>query len=218
MLPLAVASRSTYTVHVGIFILFYFLMDAFPHFPKYPLRHLTLLVLYAYAVMLIPPLRKSVGWLRVGKLDTKTWLFLLSAVVLAGLALVAWVRLLSPDLSRWTGMLPKMSFGYVLASGIGLCAFNAAREEIAWRGVMMEALDSALGAGYWSVLIQALSFGLAHCRAGFPNGAVGSAMTFLFALSLGIIRRKSRGMFGCWVAHFLADWVIFCLILHESTR
>ena len=55
-------------------MLVYFLMAFFPHFSKYPFSDLTLLILYAYVVILIPALRRSVGWLRIGKLDAQIWI------------------------------------------------------------------------------------------------------------------------------------------------
>jgi membrane protease YdiL (CAAX protease family) len=188
-------------------------MNVFPHFPTYPFSRLTLLLLYAYVVLLIPALRRTVGWLRLGKLNAKMGLLILAMVILEVVGVRGWVRENSPDLSRYTGMVPDLPFGLLMVYGVGFAAFNAALEEITCRGVMMEALDSAFGAGYWSVLIQAVAFGAAHYGGGFPNGVQGSGMTFGYALVLGFIRRKTRGMLGCWIVHFFGDAAVFCSIL-----
>jgi len=220
-LPLAIASRRLPAIHLNVFLLFFFLVGILPHFHTYPFNRLSALLPYAYTVAVIPALRKSVGWLRVGTLGAKLWLFLLAIILVAGLALWLWVRLLNPDLSHYTGMLPQASTGVVLAFGIGFSAFNALLEEITWRGVMLEALDSALGAGWLALILQAISFGLAHYQTGFPNGVVGAAMACAYGLMLGVVRRKSRGMLACWLAHVLADSVIFCLIFafaHQAAR
>jgi membrane protease YdiL (CAAX protease family) len=213
ILPIALVSGSIHTVHFNIFLLSHFLTDLFPHPSIYPFKWLTELMLYTYVVMLIPTLRGTVGWLRAGKLNAKVWLTLMAVAVLAVVALRGWVRDNSPDLSRYTGMLPNLPFGVLLVYGVAFAAFNAALEEITWRGVMMEALDSAFGAGYLSLVIQALSFGAAHYQSGFPNGIPGTVITFVGGLLLGIIRRKSRGMLGCWIVHFFGDMVVFSLIL-----
>jgi membrane protease YdiL (CAAX protease family) len=221
MLPLAIASKSIYTIHFNLFLLCLYLMGFFPHFSSYPFNHLTVLVLYAYVVMLIPELRSSVGWLRVGKFDAKIWMFILVTIVVPCAALTAWVHVFSPDLTRYSGMVPKFPLWLALLYGIGNSAFNAALEETTWRGVMMEALDSAFGPGLWSVVIQAVSFAVAHYRSGFPNGIVGSSMVLVYGLMLGTIRRKSRGMLGCWLAHVAADSTIYGLVfyfIHETSR
>ncbi len=214
MLPLAIASRCIFTIHFNVFLICYFLMSFFPHFPDYPFSHLTLLILYAYVVMLIPALRGSVGWLRMGKFDAKIWMFILATIVIPCIALAAWVRLFSPNLTRYSDMVPKFPFWLAVLYGIGNSAFNAALEETTWRGVMMEALDSAFGPGVLSVVIQAVSFAVAHYRSGFPNGIVGSAMVLVYGLMLGTIRRKSKGMLGCWLAHVAADSTIYGLVFH----
>jgi hypothetical protein len=221
MLPLAIASKSIYTVHCNVFVFFFLLPNYFPHFSQPPFNFVTCLILYAYVVVLLPEMRRTVGWLRLGKFGAKTWMLLAAIIVVSGGALGAWVHEDSPDLSRYAGMVPKFTLWGALIYGLGFSAFNAALEEITWRGVMMEALDSALGAGYWALAIQALSFGLAHYRSGFPNGIEGSAMAFAYGLMLGFIRRKTRGMLACWMAHVAADAAIFCLILafaHASVK
>jgi uncharacterized protein len=64
------------------------------------------------------------------------------------------------------------------------------------------------------LIIQAVSFGVAHYRNGFPNGIVGSAMAATFGIMLGIIRRKSKGILAGWLAHTAVDAAIFTMIVH----
>jgi uncharacterized protein len=212
MMPSAIASRSIHAIHFNLFFVLYFLTPFFPHFANHPFSQLTLLILYAYTVMLVPALRGSVGWFRVGKFNAWIWTLIVATVIISCVALAAWVYFVSPDLSRYAGTLPQVSPGLIFLYGLGFCMFNAALEEIIWRGIIMEALDSALGAGICSVIVQAASFAVAHYRNGFPNGVIGVAMVFVYGMILGIIRRKSKGMAGCWLAHATADFTIFCLI------
>lgn len=214
LLPLAILSRSIYTIHFNVFLVCFFLVTFFPHFSSYPFSELTLLLLYAYAVMLIPGLRGTVGWLRTGKFDGTTWLLIVATVVISCAALIAWVRLFSPDLARYADLIPHRPRWQILAYGIGFCTFNAALEEITWRGVMLEALDSAVGPGLGALVIQAASFAVAHYRNGFPNGIVGSLMVFAYGLMLGMIRRRSKGILACWLAHVAADFTIYCLVFY----
>ncbi len=214
--PLSIAARSIYTIHFNVLLLCYYLARLFPEFSIYPFSGLTFLMLYAYIVILVPPLRKTVGWARSGKFDQTVWVLVLITVIVPALALMAWVHFLSPNLHRYTGMVPQLPLWLIVFYAIGNAAFNAAMEETIWRGVMLEALDSAFGPGLWPVIIQAISFAGAHYRNGFPNGIVGSAMVAVFGLMLAAIRRKSKGILGCWLAHAAVDATIFCLILHYA--
>ena len=97
-------------------------------------------------------------------------------------------------------------------AAIGFPMLNAAMEEFAFRGIIMQSLDSALGAGNLSVLTQATLFGLFHYAAGFPNGGWGLVMVTIYGFMLGMLRRRSQGLLACWTAHVLADIVIFGIL------
>ncbi|HYX72145.1 MAG TPA: CPBP family glutamic-type intramembrane protease, partial [Nitrososphaera sp.] len=62
------------------------------------------------------------------------------------------------------------------------------------------------------VVIQAGSFAAFHYLAGFPNGVFGLAMVFVYGFMLGVLRRRSRGLLAPWIAHVLADIVIFAIL------
>ncbi len=214
VLPVAVISRSLYAVHLNLLFLCICIIKYFPHIALFPFTYLTAFALYAYAVFLIKELRHSVGWLRLGRFTPNVWMLILGTIIISCLALILWVHFLSPDLSRYKSLIPNTSLSMALLFGFGFCTFNAAVEEIIWRGVMMEALESSFGPGLLAMLVQALSFALAHYLSGFPNGWTGSAMVFVYGIMLGIIRRKSKGIAACWLAHSAADFTIFCLVLY----
>lgn len=213
IVPLAVACRGIYALHFGIILIFCFLMSWFPWLAHSPFSQLTALLLYGYAAMVIPPLRKSVGWIRLGKFDGKIWSLIVIAGVLSSAAIIAWVKWVNPDLSRYYNLAPGKSIDMVLLNGLLFCSLNAAEEEIIWRGVMMEALDSAFGPGVLSIVIQAASFAAAHYLSGFPNGVSGTLIVFACGLMLGIIRRKSKGIAAPWLAHVASDFTIYCLVV-----
>ncbi|HEV2454174.1 MAG TPA: CPBP family intramembrane glutamic endopeptidase [Verrucomicrobiae bacterium] len=214
VLPLSIASRSIYTIHVNVLLVGYYLMRFFPRFPLYPFSDLTFLLLYWYAVLLIPPLRGSVGWLRAGKFDSAVGSLVVITIVIPIAALIGWVHFLSPNLGRYAGMVPQFPFWMIALYAVANAMFNAALEETIWRGVILEALDSAFGPGVFALILQSVSFAAAHYRNGFPNGVIGSAMVVVFGMMLGIIRRKSKGILGCWLAHSFVDAAIFIMIVH----
>jgi hypothetical protein len=86
-------------------------------------------------------------------------------------------------------------------------------EEAVFRGVVMDALERALGDGHASVGIQAILFGAYHYLAGFPNGASGLLLTLIYGILLGILRRLSGGMLAPLMAHIAADLTIFAVLL-----
>jgi CAAX protease family protein len=89
---------------------------------------------------------------------------------------------------------------------------NAGAEEAAFRGVLMDALTSAVGiAG--AVVIQAIAFGLVHYPHGLPNGTWGAILSGVYGLMLGLLRLRAGGMLAPWIAHVAADLTIFVLLL-----
>lgn len=109
-------------------------------------------------------------------------------------------------------MIPKMPGWLLPLACLGFAIVNAAMEEIAFRGIMMQAVDSALGAGNLTIGIQAGSFASFHYLTGFPYGFWGFAMVFVFGFMLGVLRLRSRGMLAPWIAHVLADITIFVIL------
>ncbi len=80
-----------------------------------------------------------------------------------------------------------------------------------WRGVLQPALADAGGVAF-AVVIQAASFGLHHAH-GFPRGPIGVGLVFVWALMLGALRHRSRGVLAPLLAHLVADAVIAGIVI-----
>lgn len=106
--------------------------------------------------------------------------------------------------------MPKFPLWGLILSGVGFALVNAAAEECAFRGILMTALESAVGAGWLAIIIQAGSFGLFHIH-GFPNGGWGIALSGFYGLMLGSLRHYTRGLLAAWLAHIFADITIFVI-------
>jgi len=102
-----------------------------------------------------------------------------------------------------------------LAAGVvALALVNAAGEEWYWRGCMMRLLgDEGNGHGT-TVVVQAVSFGLAHA-AGLPGGPVGVVGALVLGLVLGVLRLRPAGFSGCVVVHTAVDVAIFGLVAEK---
>ena len=101
-----------------------------------------------------------------------------------------------------------------MALPVGIVLFamlNAALEETIWRGVVMQSFESTFGRGAFVCVLQAVGFGVWHFR-GFPSGVIGSVLAGIFALMMGILRMRGRGMLAPFLAHVCADTTIFVLV------
>ena len=213
LLSLAIINKAIYAVHAALFIfLWVLLVKLVPICKVWPFNTLTPLIIYGAVAIIIPRLRHSIGWIHGGKIDTKTLKLIIFTAFISAVALIAWVLLAKPDLEHHLALYPELPFWAYPFAGIGFALFNAAIEEAIFRGIIMESLDSALGAGYWSVGIQAIPFAALHYLAGFPNGLMGFAMVLVYGIMLGAIRRISKGMLASFIAHIMTDITIFSIL------
>jgi membrane protease YdiL (CAAX protease family) len=61
--------------------------------------------------------------------------------------------------------------------------------------------------------LQSCWFGIFHYAAGFPNGFIGIALTFLFGLGTGYTAWRTGGLLVPVLIHAAADYAIFWLVL-----
>lgn len=209
----AVVSHSGQAVHFSLFgLLWVALPFLFSVFQPWPFGLLIPIVAYGILVAAVPSLRRSFGWLRRGGLGADILLLVLATVVVSGVALVVWYGAVRPDVRQNLKYLPQMPVWMFPLAGLAFAMGNAALEEAIFRGIMLDALDSAFGPGNTAVVLQAASFALLHYVTGFPHGGWGLAMTFVYGLMLGTIRRRAQGMLAPWLAHVGADITIFAIL------
>ncbi len=141
---------------------------------------------------------------------------MLITISMSVIALICWYRLLKPDLSIYLGQIQNMPLMLMLFAGLGFALLNAVMEELAFRWIIMNGMNSAFNSPAVSIISQAGAFGLLHYIAGFPNGSAGVLMTFVYGILLGVIRYKSKGMMAPVVTHFFADLTIFIILITTS--
>jgi len=178
----------------------------------WPLNLVTPLLIYLIVALAVPRFRRSLLWLHCGRFGKDILLLVIATAAISGIALYIWSRVLNPDLSMHLKYIPDMPIWLFPLAGLGFSAFNAAIEEFVFRGVTMQALDSAFGPGIISIVLQAWPFGAMHYLEGVPNGAWGLAMTFVYGIMLGALRRRAQGLFAPWFAHVCADMMIFVIL------
>jgi membrane protease YdiL (CAAX protease family) len=180
--------------------------------PSWPFYLLGPVMIYAVVVAIIPRLRQTVGWLRPGKHAWSEWSLIGLTALISSSALLLWVVLVQPDLSLWRMVIPRWHPVVLIFVGLGFALVNAAIEESVFRGVLMQGLDAALGAGSAAIILQAIPFGLIHLN-GIPGGWIGVGMATIYGLMLGLVRRFAQGMLAPFLAHVFADVVIFTMLV-----
>ena len=213
LLVAAVLVHELQAVHISFFTAGFIIMPIlFPIFRSWPFNLLIPFMLYLTTAVVITALRKSIFWTRAGRFDRDIAALVIVTAIISGIALYGWYRAFKPDLSIHLGYMPDMPLWLYPLAGLGYSTGNALLEELVFRGIFMQALDSAFGPAVISLVAQAWLFATVHYVQGFPNGAWGLAMTFVYGVMLGVIRRRSQGLFAPWVAHLCSDIVIFAIL------
>jgi membrane protease YdiL (CAAX protease family) len=216
---LAIAAGAPQTLHLAVFVFLTALSPRlFSSYPSLLVAKAMPVLLYAVVVALVPSLRRSLGWLRPGRMDGKSVLTVLLVLAVSALALFIWERSSSPNMTGYARLVPEMPAGYLPIYVAVFALVNALAEELLWRGAMLAALDIALGAGGLALALQALQFGIAHYRGPFLYGWAGVALSGIFGWVLGRIRRRTDGLLACWLAHAAADFTILLLIIFFTRR
>lgn len=134
-------------------------------------------------------------------------------VVTSGIALFGWFLFIKPDLGASRDFFSKTPIWILILVGASFAATNALLEEVIFRGLFFDAFLAAVGNPKGALILQALLFGASHFGStSIPHGPLGVGMTFAYGLMLGSLRHTAGGLLAPWVAHTLADAVVFLLI------
>lgn len=179
-------------------------------FPQ--LSFLPAIVLYLAVTLPVPSLRRHLHWLRAGKLERRTTGLIAILVVASAVALVAWSFLIASDFSRFRQFVPSVSLPALILYGVAFAAANSCFEEFIARAVLFDGFAALSSGVVTAIVAQAALFALWHFG-GFPGGAIGVGMVFVWSLLLGTIRHISGGMLAPLIAHFFADATIALILL-----
>ncbi|MEZ4451420.1 MAG: CPBP family intramembrane glutamic endopeptidase [Nannocystaceae bacterium] len=136
---------------------------------------------------------------------------MIASSLAAAIALITWRYTADVDVPRYRAFIPAGLPPWIILVGIvPFAALNAAFEEYVWRGVLWEAIERVSGPRL-ALALTALSFGLAHYR-GFPSGAVGVGLATIYGLMMGLVRLRAGGLLAPWIAHIVADVVIYTMV------
>jgi len=212
----ALLRRAAAPARVGLLLCAFFALVAYPPMRlTWPLPMLLAVGFYAAVVRFVPWLGHGVEIWRRGHIDRSVVLISVAFAGSASVALGLWTHLAQPDLGDLRALIPThVPLVLLILGGLLFSVFNAIGEEFLWRGAILDALDRTLGRGVLPVLIQAVSFGLAHYQ-GFPRGWSGVGLAAIYGLMMGIVRRRSDGMLAPIVAHVFADLTIVGILVTQ---
>jgi membrane protease YdiL (CAAX protease family) len=119
---------------------------------------------------------------------------------------------MKPDVYALAARLPGALPRNVILAGACLSVVNAVLEEVFFRGVIYDALESEWG---WrtAVIISGAFFGVLHI-VGYPPGPSGAVMAGIYGIMLGWLRRRTGGLLWPTVAHVVADATIVGILVH----
>lgn len=170
------------------------------------------LIVYVILCRKSKNLRANISWLTVGLVNREVSRPAIVFGVLAAIALILWFLALTPDINDLIEkFLPKWHIVFILIGGLLFSMLNAAVEEGAFRGVILQGLDKSFGPGRLSIAIQAAAFGVFHIN-GFPRGWLGVLLAGIYGVFMGEVRRRASGMLAPWISHVFIDIVILCIV------
>lgn len=197
-------------IHGSLFVAILVLFPvAFPTL-AWPWFLLLPLALYTGIAVVVSPLRRTIPWPSLGRPNLFQYGVACCVCVLAAAVLVGYQMLVRPDVTALAAVIPVAPFGSLLLAGACFSVANAVLEELVFRWVLYEAINTEWGAAV-AVAATAVVFGLGHAH-GYPPGNAGTVLAGLYGIALGSLRWWTGGLglsIGC---HITADATIFGIL------
>jgi uncharacterized protein len=198
----------------SIFFLMAFFTTMLPiPFVRLGLFFIIPLAIYAVLFRIFPALKKRSRWFYIGSTDKYTWLGGLAVAIVSSISLYIWAAITKPNLSDLLSLIPHQTLGTLIVVGIGFALLNSIVEESIYRGILWYSFGKIFGSVVAVILLQAAIFGIAHIQ-GFPRGAIGVAMAFIYGIFLGVIRHRSKGLLAPIIIHIIADLTLYFILLN----
>jgi hypothetical protein len=164
---------------------------------------------------LAPFTRQSFGWIKRGDWGRQQIAITIVVAAISGISLISWYVIVKPDISDIAGRIIHAHPVALIFTGLLFSISNAVCEEFVWRGMVLDAVERAFSSSVVAVLVQALSFGMAHLN-GFPRGASGIVLASIYGCIMGCVRQNSKGLLAPIVAHAFADAVIYSILVSAA--
>jgi len=201
-------------VHGVAFVLLMGCALSIPTLRRWPWIWLAPFIAYFVLVACVPRLRRSLRWITIGRFSATSIIATVGVMAVTALVLILFHTKAQPDVSSYRAAMPLEALGGVIMAGVVFTIVNATLEELVFRGILFDALQSQ-----WSVWVTltatALLFGLGHLR-GYPSGLLGACLAALFGFAMGVLRLWTGGLALPIVAHMSADATIYGILVHSG--
>jgi len=181
---------------------------------KWPWCWIAPLAGYRLLMAVVRPLRASFRPWRIGKFSPRMTMAALVIAVTSCGVLVIFHRITQPNLSRYLGLLPVNELGGVWTAAVIFPVVNALCEELVFRGVLYDALESYVGS-WTGIMGSALVFGWLH-QQGYPPGGLGVLLASIYGIALGWLRMRVKGLGLPVLTHITADLTIFVIFVRNG--
>jgi uncharacterized protein len=197
-------------LHGVVFVVLTIGVLLIPPVRSWPWLWLVPLGVYFGLVGAASPLRRSLFWIRAGRITPGGVGATFVVIGVTTGVLILFQNLVSPDLRIYESRLPWTTLGNGVLAGMSFALLNAIFEELVFRGILFDALASQ-----WSTRITifgtAALFALGHLH-GYPPGATGACLAFAYGIILGALRAWTGGLILPVIAHIGADATIYMLL------
>ena len=185
-----------------------------PGFRSWPWFWVIPLASYFTLTACIPPLRRTLTAPRNGKVTLRSGIATVAIIALASTTLLLYQWVAHPDVQSLRDALPVQPQNGVLLAGAIFALINATCEELVFRGILFDALESEWGRSF-AVGATAILFGLGHLH-GYPPGWIGAGLAGIFGLMLGVLRVQTGGLSLPIIAHIAADATIYGILANAD--
>ena len=198
-------------LHGTAFVLLMVAAMLVPAVRKWPWIWLAPLGSYFALVMIAAPLRRSLRWVRAGRITAASAGVTLGIIVVSSTALILFHNSAGSDMPAHGASFPwKGLGGGIVVAGLIFSFLNAAVEELVFRGILFDALESQWGTRL-TIFITAGAFAAGHLH-GYPPGAAGACLAGVYGIALGGLRAWTGGLILPILAHIGADATIYALL------
>jgi uncharacterized protein len=185
-----------------------------PAFRIWPLLWLLPLISYGALVAFVPPMRATFRPWHFGRISSSAVIMTAIIATVSCATLVAFHFFTRADVSAYGRFIPVSTLGGTLAVGVLFSIFNALFEEVIFRGILFDAIESQWG-NWVAIVATAFLFGYGHMR-GYPSGPLGAVLAGIFGLCLGWLRVFTAGIGLPFIAHIAADATIFTIVVSSG--
>jgi membrane protease YdiL (CAAX protease family) len=200
--------------HGGLFVLLMVFALIIPVVRQWPWLWIIPIAAYFLLLAVFPQLRRSFSWLHIGRLTRRTIIATVALMLCTTFVLLIFQSVMQPETAVFRERLQLAKLGNVFLAGIIFVTLNAVMEELVFRGIFFDAIDSQWGPSI-AVIGTAVLFGLGHLH-GYPPGSIGAVLAMLFGLALGGLRLWTAGLLSPILAHLAADGTIYYIVVTRT--